>query len=163
MGVLDAMTLSKELVGLSDGGDLPRLHGLLEVLQSLGRDQLLATTLVHPALQKLLHAALLIGGEPPLALTPGVTQSPGGFSQVGTLLALKEPEHPDALEEVRVAMVLLQFLEIIDIFGDYLRVEYLCHAFIMPSTKRIGITSRVSPCSSMSYFPVRGLWQCRIL
>src|SRR5918996_1846601 len=141
MGVLDAMTLSKELVGLSDGGDLPRLHGLLEVLQSLGRDQLLATTLVHPALQKLLHAALLIGGEPPLALTPGVTQSPGGFSQVGTLLALKEPEHPDALEEVRVAMVLLQFLEIIDIFGDYLRVEYLCHAFIMPSTKRIGITT----------------------
>src|SRR5919112_1088644 len=142
MGVLDAMTLSKELVGLSDGGDLPRLHGLLEVLQSLGRDQLLATTLVHPALQKLLHAALLIGGEPPLALTPGVTQSPGGFSQVGTLLALKEPEHPDALEQVRVAMVLLQFLEIIDIFGDYLGVEYLWHASIMPSTKRIGIKGR---------------------
>jgi hypothetical protein len=37
-------------------------------------------------------------------------------------------------------MVLLQFLEVIEVFGDYLRVEYLCHAFIMPSTKRNGIT-----------------------
>ena len=61
--------------------------------------------------------------------------------QVGTLLALKEPYHPDALEEVRVAMVLLQFLEVIELFGDYLRVEYLSHAFIMPSTKRNGITA----------------------
>src|ERR671920_1565629 len=139
MGVEDAMTLSKELVGLSDGGDLSQLHALLEVLQSLGRDQLLATTLVHPALQKLLDAAVLVGGEPPLALTPGVTQSPGCFSQVGTLLALKEPEHPDALEEVGIAMALFEFLEVIGVFGDYLRVEYLCHAFIMPSTKRIGI------------------------
>ena len=41
-------------------------------------------------------------------------------------------------------MVLLQFLEIIDIFGDYLRVEYLCHAFIMPSTKRNGMRSSLS-------------------
>jgi hypothetical protein len=36
-------------------------------------------------------------------------------------------------------MVLLQFLEIIEVFGDYPWVEYLCHAFIMPSTKRNGI------------------------
>jgi hypothetical protein len=42
---------------------------------------------------------------------------------------------------VRIAMVLFQFLEIIEVFGDYLRVEYLCHAFIMPSTKRNGITA----------------------
>jgi hypothetical protein len=38
-------------------------------------------------------------------------------------------------------MVLFQFLEIIEVFGDYLRVEYLCHAFIMPSTKRNGISA----------------------
>src|SRR5215203_5086352 len=95
---------------------------------------------MYSALQKLLDAALLIGGEPPLALTPRVTQSPGGFSQVGTLLGLQEPEHPDALEEVRIAMVLFQFLEVIELFGNYLRVEYLCHAFIMPSTKRNGMT-----------------------
>src|SRR5215208_506538 len=113
MSVLDAVTLSKELIGLRDGGDLPHLHGLLEVLQRLGRDQLLATTPMHPALQRLLDAALLIGGKPPLALTPGVTQSQGGFSQLGTLLGLHEPEHPEALEEVGIAMVLLQFLEII--------------------------------------------------
>src|SRR5215210_1198634 len=122
MSVLDAMTLSKELIGLPYGGDLPQLHGLLEVLQSLRRRQLLATALMHPAPQKLLDAVLLIGGEPPLALTPRVTQSPCGFSQIGTLLGLQEPEHPDALEEVRVAMVLLQFLEVIEVFGDYLWV-----------------------------------------
>jgi hypothetical protein len=79
VSVLDAMTLSKELVGLRDGGDLSHLHGLLEVLQSLGRRQLLATTLMHPALQKFLDPTLLIGGEPSLALTPGVTQSPCGL------------------------------------------------------------------------------------
>jgi hypothetical protein len=39
-------------------------------------------------------------------------------------------------------MVLLQFLEIIEVFGDYPWVEYLCHAFIMPSTKRNGITAQ---------------------
>ena len=37
-------------------------------------------------------------------------------------------------------MVLLQFLEIIEVFGDYLWVEYLSHASIMPSTKRNGIS-----------------------
>src|SRR5215204_6140801 len=29
---------------------------------------------------------------------------------------------------------------LLEVFGDCLRVEYLCHAFIMPSTKRNGIT-----------------------
>jgi dCTP diphosphatase len=38
-------------------------------------------------------------------------------------------------------MVLFQFLEDIEVFGDYLWVEYLCHAFIMPSTKRNGIST----------------------
>jgi hypothetical protein len=38
-------------------------------------------------------------------------------------------------------MVLFQFLEVIELFGNYLRVEYLCHAFIMPSTKRNGISA----------------------
>jgi hypothetical protein len=41
---------------------------------------------------------------------------------------------------VRIAMVLFQFLEDIELLGDHLWVEYLCHAFIMPSTKRNGIT-----------------------
>jgi hypothetical protein len=50
MGVLDAVTIAKELVGLADGGDLSPLHGLLEVLKRLGRDQFLATTLMYPAL-----------------------------------------------------------------------------------------------------------------
>jgi hypothetical protein len=45
---------------------------------------------------------------------------------------------------VRIAMVLFQFLEVIELFGNYLRVEYLCHAFIMPSTKRNGIRTRVN-------------------
>jgi hypothetical protein len=44
-------------------------------------------------------------------------------------------------------MVLFQFLEVIELFGNYLRVEYLCHAFIMPSTKRNGITTRHSQLS----------------
>src|SRR5215210_7170031 len=69
----------RPVFGLRDGGDLSHLHALLEVLQSLLSDQLLATTLMHPALEKLLDAALLVGGEPPLALTPGVAQSLGCF------------------------------------------------------------------------------------
>src|SRR4030095_16982711 len=142
------MTLAQELIGLPYGGDLPQLHGLLEVLQSLRGRRLLATTLMYAALSTLLHAALLIGGEPPLALTPGVTQSPCGLCQVGTFLGLQEPEHPDALEEVRIAMVLFQFLEVIEVFSDYLWVEYLCHVVIMPSTKRNGITSPALPRTS---------------
>jgi len=41
---------------------------------------------------------------------------------------------------VRVAMVLFQFLEVIGVFGDYPWIEYLRHAFIMPSTTRNSIT-----------------------
>jgi hypothetical protein len=38
-------------------------------------------------------------------------------------------------------MALFEFLEVIGILCDYLGVEYLCHAFIMPSTKRKRITT----------------------
>jgi hypothetical protein len=44
------MTLAQELIGLPYGGHLPQLHGLLEILQSLGRAQFLATTLMYSAL-----------------------------------------------------------------------------------------------------------------
>jgi hypothetical protein len=50
VGVLDAMALAQELVGVADGGDLPPLHGLLQVLEGLGRDQFLAASLARPAL-----------------------------------------------------------------------------------------------------------------
>jgi hypothetical protein len=66
-------------------------------------------------------------------------KSPCDFCQVGTLLALQEPEHLDALEEVRIALVFFQFLEVIEVFGDYLWIEYHRHAFILPSTKRNGM------------------------
>src|SRR5215204_274758 len=49
-------------------------------------------------------------------------------------------------------MVLLQILEIIDVFGDYLRVEYLCHAFIMPSTKQNVITHQFAQKSPRTVF-----------
>jgi hypothetical protein len=42
-----------------------------------------------------------------------------------------------------------QFLEVIEVFGDYLWVEYLCHAFIMPSTKWNGKTS----CIRLTFYP----------
>jgi hypothetical protein len=48
---------------------------------------------------------------------------------------------------VRIAMVLFQVLELIEVFGNYLRVEYLCHAFIMPSTKRNGMTGHIRRCA----------------
>src|SRR5215203_1375180 len=38
-------------------------------------------------------------------------------------------------------MVPFQFLEVIEVFGNYLRVEYLCHALIMPLTNRNGIST----------------------
>ena len=50
VGVLDAVVLSKELVGLRDGGDLPPLHGLLEVRKGFFCDQFLAAALADPAL-----------------------------------------------------------------------------------------------------------------
>jgi hypothetical protein len=42
---------------------------------------------------------------------------------------------------VRIAMVLFQFLEVVEVFCDHLWVKYLCHAPIMPSTKRNSMTS----------------------
>ena len=71
-------------------------------------------------------------------------KSPCGFCQVGTLLALQEPKHLDALEEVRIALVFFQFLEVIEVFGDYLWIEYLRYAFILPSTQRNGMPRKKS-------------------
>jgi hypothetical protein len=50
VGVLDAVALAQELVGLRDGGDLPPLHSLLKLLEGFGSDQFLAATLADPAL-----------------------------------------------------------------------------------------------------------------
>ena len=80
VGVFDAVSFAQELVGLPDRGDLPLLHGLLQIFEGFVRDQLLAPTLAHPALQKLLQTTLPVGSEPPLALAPTVAQRSGGFS-----------------------------------------------------------------------------------
>ena len=48
MRVLDA-SLAQELVSLRDRGYLTPFHGLLELLEGFGRDQLLTTALVYPA------------------------------------------------------------------------------------------------------------------
>ena len=72
VSVLDAVALPKEAVGLGDGGDLPPLHGLLQILEGFLGNQFLATSLAHPAIQELPKTALLVASEPPLALTPGV-------------------------------------------------------------------------------------------
>jgi hypothetical protein len=82
VGVLDAVALSKELVGLRDGGDLPTLHDLLQILEGLWRDQFLSATLMHPALEQFLKSSHPVAGEPPLALTPGVAQRLGDLPQV---------------------------------------------------------------------------------
>ena len=66
---------------------------------------------------------------PPLALTPGVAQRLGGLPEViSALFGLEEPEHPEALEQVRVTMALFELLQLLGIFFDYLGVEYLWHA-----------------------------------
>src|SRR5215212_11089613 len=108
--ILDGVALSKELVGLRDRGDLPPLHGLLQILEGLWRDQFLPATLMHPALEQFLKPSLPVAGEPPLALTPGVAQRLGDLPQVRALLGFEEAEHPDPLEEVRIAMVLFELL-----------------------------------------------------
>jgi hypothetical protein len=41
---------------------------------------------------------------------------------------------------VRVAMVLFELLQLMRVFLDYLRIEYLWHVLIMPLTNRNGIT-----------------------
>src|SRR5215212_8126634 len=72
--VLDA-SLAQELVSLRDGCDLSLPHGLLQFFEGFGGDQLLATTFIYPAFEQLLETTLLVGGKPPLTLTPGVAQS----------------------------------------------------------------------------------------
>ena len=58
---------------LSDSGDLALLHGFFQLFERFLRDQLSGTALIHPADQKLAQTALLIGSEPPLALTAAVS------------------------------------------------------------------------------------------
>jgi hypothetical protein len=43
------------------------------------------------------------------------------------------------LEQVGVAMVLFELLQLMRVFLDYLRIEYLWHVLIMPLTNRNGI------------------------
>src|SRR5215208_4458810 len=45
---------------------------------------------------------------------------------------------------MRITMAPFEFLEVIGVFCDYLGVENLCHAFMMPSTKRNSIRSSSS-------------------
>jgi hypothetical protein len=40
---------------------------------------------------------------------------------------------------VGVAVVLFELLQLVRVFLDYLRIEYLWHALIMPLTNRNGI------------------------
>ena len=80
--VLDA-TLAQEPMSLRDGGYLSPLHGFLELLESFGCDQLLATAFFHPAFEQLFQTTVPVGGKPPLALTPRVAQSLSCLSQVG--------------------------------------------------------------------------------
>jgi hypothetical protein len=51
--VLDT-SLAQEPMSLRDRGYLTPFHGLLELLESFGRNQLLATAFVHPAFEQLL-------------------------------------------------------------------------------------------------------------
>src|SRR3954462_10521146 len=67
--------LHKELVRLGDSRYLAALHRLPEFLERLLADQLAPATLVDPAREHLLHAPLLVGGEPSLALAPAVASS----------------------------------------------------------------------------------------
>jgi hypothetical protein len=41
-------------------------------------------------------------------------------------------------------MLLFELLKLMRIFGDYLRIEYLRHAPIMPPTNRNGISSQIA-------------------
>src|SRR5215203_2853341 len=61
---------------------------------------------------------------------------------------------------MRITMAPFEFLEVIGVFCDYLGVENLCHAFIMPSTKRNSMITR--PASvQRSFFAEQwiGLWK----
>src|SRR5918995_2084511 len=124
--------LHQKLVGLSDGGYLTPLHRLLQFFPRLLCDQLFGTTLIYPAHQKLPLATPLVSGEPPLALAPAVVQSLGRFGEVFALPALEEPQHPHPLEQMAVAVALLQLLELFYVFLDDVRIIYLWHSHIMP-------------------------------
>jgi len=90
MRILDTSLLQK-LIGLSNGGYLSLLHGLLELFKGFGRDQLLAATFVYPAFEQLFQTAPPVAGKPPLALAPTVAQSVGSLSQVRAFSRLQEP------------------------------------------------------------------------
>src|SRR5215203_2736588 len=82
VGILDA-SLAQEPMSLRDRCYLSPFHSLLEIFEGFGRDQLLATTFVYPALEQLLETTPPVASEPPLALAPRVAQSLSGLSQVG--------------------------------------------------------------------------------
>ena len=82
MRVLDA-SLAQEPMSLPDRCYLSSFHGLLEFFEGFGRDQLLATAFVYPAFEQLLETTVPVGGKPPLALAPGVSQSVRCLCQVG--------------------------------------------------------------------------------
>ena len=90
VGVLDA-SIAQEPMSLRDGGNLSPLHGLLEFFEGFGGDQLLATAFVYSAFEQLLETTVPVGGEPSLALAPGVAQSVSCLCQVGAFSSLKEP------------------------------------------------------------------------
>jgi hypothetical protein len=125
---------------LSDGGNLAPLHGFLELFEDFFANQLLGTTLMHSADQKLAQALLSVSDEPPLALAPAVAQGFSCFSKVGTLCRLEEPEHLQPMEQVAVAMALFELLQFLWVFLDYLWVVYLRHDFIVPLKSWVGIT-----------------------
>jgi len=63
----------------------------------------------------------------------------GSLSQIGALPRPQEPEHPYALEEVGVAMLFFELLQLLGIFPDYLWIVDLWHVLIMPPINRNGI------------------------
>jgi hypothetical protein len=90
MRVLDA-SLAQEPMSLRDRGYLTPFHGLLELLESFGRDQLLATAFIYPAFEQLLETTLSVAGKPPLTLAPRVAQSLCSLSQVRAFPRLQQP------------------------------------------------------------------------
>jgi hypothetical protein len=59
---------------------------------------------------------------------------------------------------VGVAVVLFELLQLVRVFLDYLRIEYLWHALIMPLTNRNGIILEVVTSGSVGRYvswPIR--------
>src|SRR5829696_153424 len=129
----------QKLMRLGGGGYLAPLHRLLQFFPRLLGEQLLGTTLIYPAHQKLPLATPLVNGEPSLALTPAIAQSLGRFREVFALPTLKEPQHPHPVKQVGVSMALLKLLELFYVFLDHVRIIYLRHGHIMPLLYWIGI------------------------